>query len=140
MNLTPPILNWGICLSSSPATIIGGCGLKPGIDVQSHSAEVGFWIGEELWGQGLVTEMLDGFVRWCFESEESKLAGTEGGRWTRLWGWVIQGNVGSVRCFEKCGFVKEGVLRGAVEKNGQASDVDVFGLLKGEWKERERRE
>ncbi|KAJ4990776.1 gcn5-related n-acetyltransferase [Stagonosporopsis vannaccii] len=139
MNLTPPILNWGICLSSSPTTIIGGCGLKPGTDVQGHGAEVGFWIGEAFWGQGLVTEMLEGFVRWFFESEESRLASTEGGRWTRLWGGVFEGNAGSMRCFEKCGFAKEGVLRGAVEKDGRASDLHLFGLLKEEWEERVRR-
>lgn len=82
-----------------------------------------------------MTELLEGIVRWCFESEESKLAGREGGRWTRLWGWVFEENKGSMRCFEKCRFVQEGVLRGAVEKGGKTSDLYVFGLLKGEWEE-----
>ncbi|KAF2630101.1 acyl-CoA N-acyltransferase [Macroventuria anomochaeta] len=139
MNLTPPIYNWGISLRTSPSTIIGGCGLKPGVDVQTHAAEVGYWIGEEFWGRGLVTEMLAGLTRWVFEAEESLLAGKEGGkRWTRLWGGVFEGNKGSIRCFEKCGYKQEGVLRGAVEKNGGASDLVVFGLVKGEWEEKEK--
>ncbi|KAF3053454.1 hypothetical protein E8E11_008349 [Didymella keratinophila] len=91
MNVTPPILNWAICLSSAPETVIGGCGLKPGVDVQTHCAEVGYWIGEEHWGKGLITEMLGALTQWVFTAEESKMAG-EGRRWTRLWGGIFEGN------------------------------------------------
>lgn len=136
MNLAPPIFNWAICLSSSPEIVIGGCGLKPGVDIQTHAAEIGYWIGEEFWGRGLVTEMLGGLTEWVFSSPKSLLAGKDRGRWTRLWGGVFAGNKGSTRCFEKCGYVQEGVLRGAVEKHGVASDLVVFGLLKGEWEEK----
>ena len=104
-----------------------------------HAAEIGYWIGEEFWGRGLVTEVLVALAEWCFASEESRLAGKGAGRrWTRLWGGVFEGNKASMRCFEKCGFAREGVLRGAVEKNGEASDLYVFGLLKGDWEERRR--
>ncbi|KAF1929048.1 acyl-CoA N-acyltransferase [Didymella exigua CBS 183.55] len=133
MNLAPPILNWAICLSSSPETVVGGCGLKPGVDVQSHCAEIGYWIGEEHWGKGLITEMLRALTDWVFRSPHSLLAGEQGKRWTRLWGGIFQENKGSMRCFEKCGYVREGVLRGAVEKHGEASDMVVYGLLKHEW-------
>jgi RimJ/RimL family protein N-acetyltransferase len=136
MNLAPPLYNWGICLSTDPKSIIGGCGLKPGGDVQSHTAEVGFWIGQEFWGKGLVSEMLEELTEWVFTAEESKLAGKErDGRWTRLFGTVFQENKGSMRCFEKCGYAHEGVLKGAVEKNGVVSDLYVFGLVKGDWEE-----
>lgn len=138
MNLAPPIVNWAICLASSPETVIGGLGLKPGIDVQTHCAEVGYWIGEEHWGMGLVTECLAGLTKWVFTAPESKLAGAEGRRWTRLWGGVFAGNKASMRCFEKCGYVREGVLRGAVEKRGASSDLVVFGCLKEEWEGREK--
>lgn len=142
MNLSPPHLNWGICLLSSPESVIGGCGLKPGVDVQSHVAEIGFWIGAAFWGKGMMTEVLDGMVEWVFSSEEAeggKVGLREGERWTRVWGGVFGANKGSQRCFEKGGFVKEGVLRGAVGKRGREDDLVVFGLLKGEWEERRGR-
>jgi ribosomal-protein-alanine N-acetyltransferase len=136
MNRAPPFLNWAICLSASPEIVIGGCGLKPGDNIYTHAAEIGYWIAEEHWGKGLVTEVLRGLVEWMFTAPESMLAGEEKRRWTRLWGGVFEGNKASMRCFEKNGFVKEGVLRGAVEKHGKASDLVVFGLLKDEWEER----
>ncbi|KAF9701649.1 hypothetical protein EKO04_000732 [Ascochyta lentis] len=132
MNQTAPIYNWGICLASAPETVIGGIGMKPGADVQGHAAEAGFWIGEAFWGKGLTSEVLAALTEWCFTAEEAKLA-VGGRRWSRLFGTVFAGNVGSMRCFEKCGYGKEGVLKGAVEKNGAASDLHVFGLVKGDW-------
>lgn len=128
MNLAPPLYNWGICERSAPETVIGGVGLKPGADVQSHTAEVGFWIGEEFWGKGFVTEMLRALTEWCFTVEE---IGRQ--RWTRLFAFIFAGNGGSARCFEKCGYAKEGTLKGGVEKNGVASDLHIYGLVKADW-------
>lgn len=51
---------------------------------------------------------------------------------------MFGGNEGSLRVFEKVGFRREGELRGAAEKWGESVDKVVFGLLKGEWEERER--
>lgn len=135
MNVAPPIVNWAICLSAAPEIVIGGCGLKPDVDVRTHCAEVGYWIGEEHWGKGLITEMLGALTEWVFTSGESLLAG-EGRRWTRLWGGIFEGNGASMRCFEKCGYVKEGVLRGAVEKHGKTCGLVIYGLLKEEWEAR----
>ncbi|KAF3047481.1 hypothetical protein E8E12_008448 [Didymella heteroderae] len=136
MNLAPPILNWAICLSSDDNVVIGGCGLKPGVDVQTHCAEIGYWIGEEHWGKGFITEMLAALTEWVFTSPYSMLAGKEQRRWTRLWGAIFEANRASMRCFEKCGYVREGVLRGAVEKHGKASGLVIYGLLKEEWEGR----
>ncbi|KAF3004790.1 hypothetical protein E8E13_002750 [Curvularia kusanoi] len=138
MNQTPPIYNWGICLSSAPAEVIGGCGLKPGADVQACGVEIGFWIGEEHWGKGYTTELLNGVVEFVFGSEEGReLSGQEKG-WTRVWGWVFEGNVGSRRCFEKGGFRHEGTMRGAAVKKGVSIDLLVFGLVREEWEERRK--
>lgn len=138
MNSTPPFLNWAICTAAAPDVVIGGCGLKPGADVEACGVEIGFWLGEEWWGRGYMTELLRGMVGWVFGAEEGvRLSGREGG-WTRVCGWVMSENKGSLRVFEKVGFRREGELRGAAEKWGESVDKVVFGLLKGEWEERER--
>jgi ribosomal-protein-alanine N-acetyltransferase len=118
---------------SSPEVFIGGIGLKPGADVNSHTAEVGYWIGEKYWGKGYISEVLDAFTKWSFESFEGK----DGQRLRRLWGGVLSGNVGSMRCFEKCGYAPEGVQKGHVEKYGKVMDMHLFGLTKVDWEARQ---
>lgn len=133
MNLAPPILNWAICLSSTPESVIGGVGLKPGADIQAHTAEVGFWVGEEFWGRGYASELLEGLTQWYF-------TGGMEGKWTRLSGHVFAGNGGSMRCFEKCGYVLEGILKGAVRKGDAVSNLHIFGLVKEDWEAKRKRQ
>ncbi|KAF2827258.1 acyl-CoA N-acyltransferase [Ophiobolus disseminans] len=133
MNLQLPYqTNFGICKASSPDIQIGGIGLTLGADVSSHTAEVGFWVGENYWGKGYTTEALEGFTKWSFESWEGK----DGQRLRRLWARVFSGNNASMRCFEKCGYAKEGVFKGHAEKNGEVMDVHLFGLTKADWEAR----
>ncbi|PYL13056.1 MAG: hypothetical protein DMF48_00900 [Verrucomicrobia bacterium] len=37
---------------------IGGIGVHPGEDVHRHTSTVGYWLGEEFWGRGIMTEAL----------------------------------------------------------------------------------
>jgi ribosomal-protein-alanine N-acetyltransferase len=34
-----------------------GIGVHPGQDVHRHTATVGYWLGEEFWGRGIMTEV-----------------------------------------------------------------------------------
>ncbi|KAI8939673.1 hypothetical protein NX059_003431 [Plenodomus lindquistii] len=123
--------NWVVSEKASPETNIGGIGLKYGVDVSSHTAEVGFWIGQNYWGKGYMTEVLEAFTRWTFMNQDPERPKT-----TRLVGHVFGGNIGSMRCFEKCGFTKEGVLKGHCEKNGEVKDLHIYGLIKADWEVR----
>ncbi|UCH34925.1 MAG: GNAT family N-acetyltransferase [Armatimonadota bacterium] len=46
---------------------------------------------------------------------------------------VWAGNPRAIRCYEKCGFRHEGMLRQAVLKRGALVDLVVMGLLREEW-------
>ncbi|KAF1936005.1 GCN5-related N-acetyltransferas-like protein [Clathrospora elynae] len=132
MNITAPHQNnFVICERSSPETVIGGCGLKPGADVSAHTAEVGFWVGQAYWGRGYTTEMLEAFTKWTFESWEN-----DGQRIRRVLGCVFSGNVASMRCFDKCGYAREGVMKDHVEKHGEMMDMHIFGMTKPVWEKR----
>ena len=120
-----------ICEVSSPDVVIGGIGLKLGADYSAHTAEVGYWIGRAYWGKGCMTEILNAFTNWTFTSWDKN-----GQKLTRLWGYVMGGNVASMRCFEKCGYAPEGVWKGHCEKNGELMDLHYFGLTKLDWKKR----
>ncbi|CAG5144623.1 uncharacterized protein ALTATR162_LOCUS1577 [Alternaria atra] len=132
MNLVLPYQHhFVLCERSSPDVAIGGIGLKPGMDVYAHTAEVGFWVGKSFWGRGYTTEALEAFTRWSFESYENN-----GQRLTKLYSGVFSGNVASMRCFEKNGYALEGVLKGHVEKNGEIQDEHMFGMTKSDWDRR----
>jgi RimJ/RimL family protein N-acetyltransferase len=132
MNLVLPYQHhFVLCERSSPEVAIGGIGLKLGIDIYAHTAEVGFWIGRSFWGRGYTTEALEAFTTWAFESYENN-----GQRLTRLYAGVFSGNVASMRCFEKNGYALEGVLKGHIEKNGEVRDEHVFGMTKSIWERR----
>jgi len=49
---------------------IGSIGLKCGNvhDIHGQSAEIGYWLGEEFWGRGWMTEVVAGFVQWVWRT------------------------------------------------------------------------
>lgn len=85
--------------------------------------EVGYWVGVDHWGAGLVTEALAAFTRWSFENIPELL---------RLEAGVFADNDASARVLEKCGYTFEGARRKAGFKNGQAFDIRMFGMLREE--------
>jgi ribosomal-protein-alanine N-acetyltransferase len=132
MNLGLPYQHhFVICERSSPDVVIGGIGLKLGMDVYAHTAEVGFWVGKSYWGRGYTTEALEAFTEWSFKSYENN-----GKRLTKLYAGVFSGNVASMRCFEKGGYALEGVLKGHVEKHGEVRNEHIFGMTKSDWEKR----
>jgi RimJ/RimL family protein N-acetyltransferase len=131
MNLKDNLPNYVITEHSTPEVVIGGIGLKPGTDVQSHTAEVGYWVAEEHWGKGYISEALSALTDYVFE-------GKHPGGYKRLFAGVFSGNDASMRCLQKCGYLAEGVLKGHVEKHGVIRDVHMFGLTKWDWEERRR--
>lgn len=45
------------------------------------------------------------------------------------------GNIGSLRVAEKCGFKREGLIRGAFLSLGKACDLVCFGMTRDDWNE-----
>src|ERR1051325_9115724 len=46
---------------------VGGIGVRVEEDVFRHTAEIGYWLGEEFWGRGVMTEVVSAFVDHCFK-------------------------------------------------------------------------
>jgi RimJ/RimL family protein N-acetyltransferase len=51
----------------------------------------------------------------------------------RITAEVFADNTRSVRLFEGVGFVREGVMRESIHRDGQRVDELIFGLLRHEW-------
>ncbi len=57
--------------------------------------EIGYWIGEPYWGQGLIPEAVSELIRYAFEDLQM----------TTIWCGYYDGNEKSKRAQEKCGFI-----------------------------------
>lgn len=99
---------------------VGGIGLVLGQDIDRRSAEIGYWLSEQYWGQGIATEAVRALSEQGFTTYGM----------CRIWANVFEWNPASMRVLEKAGFVREGLLRQAATKDGQTIDVVLFALIR----------
>ena len=97
---------------------VGSISLTFGEDVYSKSAEIGYWLAEDYWGQGIVAKAIREMCRLAFEEYGM----------VRVFAAVYSYNKGSCRVLEKNGFIMEGVLKKSVYKNGKIFDSYMYGL------------
>ncbi len=97
----------------------GVIGLMLMQDVYEKSAELGYWIGEPFWGKGIATES----VRLITDYGFNKL------NLLRIYAGVFEYNIASMKVLEKNGFLKEGVFKKAVFKNGEICDEHRYYKL-----------
>jgi ribosomal-protein-alanine N-acetyltransferase len=94
----------------------GGISLMLHDDVVRLSAELGYWLGETYWGQGVMTEAVRAVTDWGFAALSL----------TRVYALPFHTSAASVRVLEKAGFVCEGRLRRSAIKHGQILDQFVY--------------
>jgi RimJ/RimL family protein N-acetyltransferase len=103
------------CIEVSGAAV-GGIGIHLGIDVHRHTAELGYWLGEEFWARGIMTEAVGAFADFCFDTFSLR----------RIYAEPFANNRASARVLEKAGFVFEGCLKNNVIKDGQLHDSLLY--------------
>lgn len=94
----------------------GGIGIHPKEDVHRRTAGLGYWLGEEFWGRGIMTEAVAAFSDFCFENFPLR----------RIYAEAFANNPASARVLEKAGFVFEGRLRNNVTKDGKLLDSLLY--------------
>ncbi len=97
---------------------VGSCSLSFGTGIREGTAEIGYWLAEPFWGQGIMTEAVRLLIR----------EGTAERELHRIEAHIISGNKRSARVLEKNGFIKEAVLRGSVRKDGAYLDEIIYAL------------
>lgn len=95
---------------------VGSIGVFQGKDVYEKSAELGYWLGEPFWGQGIMTRA----VRLLCEEAFDTL------RVVRIFAEPFAANLGSRRVLENAGFRLEGLLKDSVFKNGLLQDSCIY--------------
>lgn len=109
---------------ASDEEAIGAIGFIPQGDVYRKSAEIGYWLGEAFWGQGITTRAVRTLTEYAFKNFDLN----------RLYAGVFEWNPASVRVLEKAGYTLEGRRRQGVVKDGRLIDELMYGFVRGDLK------
>jgi len=101
--------------------LVGRCGILK-IDWKNSLAELGIMIGKENRGRGYGTDAMAVLCRFCFEEMNVR----------KLKLSVIAFNEAALKCYEKCGFKREGLLEKEVFRQSEYHDVVVLGKLRAD--------
>lgn len=109
------------------AEFIGGCDVK--FEPKHERAEVGIMIGEEKYhGQGIGTEVIKMLRDYLFQVWKIH----------RFQLYVLTNNPRAKKCYEKCGFQTEGLLRDYHKKGKQFRSLYIMSILKKDWQKLEK--
>ncbi len=95
-----------------------GLAVAPSIDRDELTAELGYLVAPAARGRGVATEGLRQLTEWAF-----------GEGMLRLELLISVENAASKKVAERCGYVREGVLRNMYLKPGRREDTEIWSRL-----------
>jgi RimJ/RimL family protein N-acetyltransferase len=99
---------------------VGGIGVEPGEGIFCKTGNFGYWLGEALWGRGIMTAAVRNTADYLLKTRDL----------ARLESPVFEWNPASMRVLEKCGFERESVRRKSVFKDGHLIDEVIYARLR----------
>ena len=105
--------------------VIGSISIFRQGNIHRQTAELGYYIAEEYWSKGIMTEAVKQICEYVFAKSDI----------IRIYAEPFAYNIASCRVLEKVGFQYEGTLRSNAVKNGRVIDMEMYSLLKAEIKE-----
>ena len=102
--------------------LVGSIGIFRQGNIHRQTAELGYYIAEEYWGKGIMTEAVKQICGYVFDKSDI----------IRIYAEPFAYNAASCRVLEKAGFQYEGTLRSNAVKNGEVIDMKMYSLLKTE--------
>lgn len=120
MREDPARITWVMEAEGRP---IGNLALM-NIDETNQRATLGIAVGEKgEWGRGYGTEAIQLVLGFAFKEM----------RLRRVDLCTDEDNVRGIRCYEKCGFVREGLLRQYRLRRGEPINCLMMSVLRDEW-------
>lgn len=116
-NPVTPITNFAIEVDGAA---VGAIGLVLREDVFRRSAEIGYWLGEEFWGRGIVTEAVRAVTEYAFATFDL----------CRVYAGVFEWNPASMRVLEKAGYEFECRMKKSVTKDGETIDELIYAVVR----------
>lgn len=98
---------------------IGAIGYGLNRDVEKFSAEIGYWLAEKFWGQGIMTEVLKSVTQYAIKTHDL----------VRIYALPYGWNQSSFRVLEKAGYVLEGRMRHSAFKDGKFIDQLLYAYV-----------
>ena len=98
----------------------GSIGVFPQADIHRKNAEMGYWLAEEYWGNGIMTEAIQRTLKYGFQAFDIN----------RIFARPFSTNLASQRVLEKAGMKLEARFEKTLFKNGQFLDELVYAALK----------
>jgi [ribosomal protein S5]-alanine N-acetyltransferase len=115
------MINWLVTDARSDA-VIGTCTLFH-FDGRHRRAEIGYALRSDLWGRGLASDAVAQALDWGFRT-----LGLH-----RIEADIDPRNTASRRLLVRLGFSSEGTLRERFFVGDEATDSEIFGLLREQW-------
>lgn len=84
------------------------------------NAELGYWLGEKYWGNGILTRAIPQVLAFAFKTYDL----------SRVFARPFGTNVASQRVLEKTGFTLEAKLEKTIFKNGEYLDELIYAQRK----------
>lgn len=113
---------WWAILDKETNVFCGAGGYND-LDKANRKAEIGFWLLTDLWGKGIMSEVMPKL----FELGFTKL------NLNRIEGFVDSENIKCKRALEKINFTYEGTMREYELETDRKVNVDIYSILKQEW-------
>jgi ribosomal-protein-alanine N-acetyltransferase len=111
------LATWALADVATDA-VLGAMSLR--ITAAHHRAEVGYWVARPSWGQGLATEALRAVLAHGFDAMGLH----------RIEAHHYVENAASGRVMQRVGMTREGLVRGAVWRDGVPRDLELYGMLR----------
>lgn len=100
--------------------VIGSIGVFRQSNIHYRTAELGYYIAEEYWGKGIMTDAVKQICSYVFSNSDI----------LRIYAEPFSHNVASCRVLEKAGFVFEGTLHRNAVKNGEVIDMKMYAITR----------
>ncbi len=100
--------------------VIGSISVSRQGNIHRQTAELGYYIAEEYWGKGIMTEAVKQICEYVFAKSDM----------IRIYAEPFAYNIASCRVLEKAGFQYEGTLRNNAVKNGKVIDMKMYSKIK----------
>ena len=100
--------------------VVGSIGIFRCDNIHFRTAEMGYYIGEPYWGNGIGTSAVMQICSYVFDKTDI----------IRIFAEPFAYNKASCRVLEKAGFQFEGVLRNNAVKDGKVIDMKMYSRIK----------
>jgi RimJ/RimL family protein N-acetyltransferase len=101
---------------------VGVVGITPQTGWRDHIAEIGYWVGEPYWGNGIATAALEQMTDVVFSAATFR----------KLLAPVLAPNTPSMRVLEKCGYELAAILKAEVHKDGEFYDIYQYARYRSQ--------